>query len=96
MTNEVWDDLLTFGEDYLGEDRDWALSSAELTWIAVWRYGIIVDDTGFKSLGSYWNPNGDLVVQPDYYVPDDFDTEVPTIDSPNTEGVAWDARPVTS
>lgn len=95
MSN-MWDTLLSYGEETNGPDRDWALSGAESTWIDVWLFGIVVDDDKHVSLGSYWNPNGDLAVKPSYYVPDDFDTNVPlvSVDTPPMVDVAWDSKGV--
>ena len=94
---QQFNDFAELGEFLFGPDRDWPLSNAERIWIQVWLFGIVVDDdTNVQSLGSYWNPNGELAIKPAYYVPDDFDTEVPiiTIDQPPTVAVAWDARPL--
>lgn len=92
----VWDSLLSYGEDYFGPERDYPLSSAERVWLEAWLFGIVVDDGSHVSLGSYWNPEGSLLVKPAYYVPDDHDTKIPTVsvDSPPTVDVAWDARPL--
>jgi len=97
MQNE-YADFLTFGEDYLGPVRDWPLSGAEATWIDVWLFGIVVDNDTSQpiNLGSYWNPDGKLNVKPAYYVPDDYDTEIPTVsvDAPPTVDAAWDSKGV--
>jgi len=86
----MWDTLQAYGLDTLGPDRAYPLSGAEATWIDVWLFGIVVDDDKHVSLGSYWNPNGDLAVKPSYYVPDDFDTngQLVTVDTPHTVDVA--------
>jgi len=93
----TFDDFQAFGLEMLGPVRDWPLSEAERIWIELWRYGVIIDDDqNLASLGSYWNPEGSLRVKPTYYVPDDWDTEIPTVsvDQPPREAVAWDAKPV--
>jgi hypothetical protein len=66
-------------------------------WDAMWRFGIILDDDAAKvsSLGNYWrDEDGRLDTR--YYVPDDFDTQIPlvSVDCPPTVDVAWDAKPL--
>ena len=66
-------------------------------WDAMWRFGIVIDnDTALvtESLAGYWNPEGSLRCRADYYVPNDYDTEVSLIDldHPPMEDVAWDSK----
>lgn len=97
----------------LMEEVEWlcGLTSGEHLWDAMWRFGIIIDgDTNLvtESLNGFWNPDGSLRTRARYYVPDDYDTEIPTIqlnrsriedpmvslDSPPIDGAAWDARSI--
>ena len=45
-------------------------------WHELWLFGIILDDDRMERLTGYWNPEGSLRVRSDYYVPDDYDSEV--------------------
>ena len=86
-------------EANLLEEIEWLVgfTTGEHLWDAMWRFGIVVDnDTALvtESLAGYWNPEGSLRVRADYYVPNDYDTEVSLIDldHPPMEDVAWDSK----
>jgi len=81
------DDPRDYIEDVMGYRDGTSL------WYAAWLFGIIVDDD-VDSLGCLWQPDG--TIASGYYIPDDFDTEVDliTIDNPNRDCVAWDAKPL--
>jgi len=85
----------------LMEEIEWLVgfTTSEHLWDAMWRFGIVIDnDTPLQaeSLTGYWNPEGSLRVRAAYYVPDDYDTEIPlvSLDLPPISGAAWDSKGV--
>lgn len=75
------------------------LTTSTHLWKAMWLFGIIVDDDTMESaesLKGYWNPTGSINNRAGYYVPDDYDTEIPlvSLDSPPISGAAWDSKGV--
>lgn len=65
-------------------ERYHGMVTSDHMWDAMWRFGIVLDNDRMERLTGYW-------VDPDtgsrhcgYYVPDDYDTTIPTVslDSP--------------
>ena len=93
-------DFVATGDDLLKE-IEWLVgfTTGEHLWDAMWRFGIVLDDDtaqSSESLTGYWNPTGSIHNRAGYYVPCDYDIEIPTVslDSPPTVDASWDSKGV--
>jgi len=71
-------------DEYL--ERHHGMVTSDHLWTTAWRFGIVIDnDTPLiaESLKGYWNPTGSLTSRAGYYVPDDYDTEIPLVSLDN-------------
>jgi hypothetical protein len=85
----------------LMEEIEWlvGLTTGQHLWDAMWRFGIVIDNDTMESaesLTGYWNPEGSIHNRAGYYVPCDYDTEIPmvSLDTPPINGAAWDSKGV--
>ena len=63
-------------------------------WDDIEMFGIILDDTGLESLSGFYVDQDTGRSHDQYWIPDGWESEIPTIDTPSLDGVAWDAAPV--
>ncbi len=83
--------LETTIDDYIPQEfisDEWLESrmgmvTSDHLWDAMWRFGIVLDDDCAKvhTLGSLWRPDGKL--ETGYYVPTDYDVEIPLVSLDN-------------
>ena len=66
----------------------------ESLWDSIEMFGLTLLDPNIESLKGFWIDQETGNSRSDWYIPESNDSEIPTIDSPNVVGVAWDARPL--
>lgn len=66
----------------------------ESLWDSIEMFGLVLDEDSMylESLKGFWVDQDTGLSRAEYWVPDGYLSEVPTIDCPPTVDVAWDAR----
>jgi hypothetical protein len=72
--------------------KEWGNRSS--LWDDMEMFGLVIEDD--NSLTGFWIDPETGSRHGSYWIPDGRESEIPTIDTPSYDGVAWDAKPIFS